>query len=219
MPAWWHMLFLISSGLWLGSLIFFSFLVAPTVFHALDLPNAAKFMRVMFPRYYTFQTILTVALTGLLAFASSGAAIDGVFYGGRAAVFPVLVGFVCSTLGRRWLTPNVNEARDARAAAAPESPEFAEAQARFSKYHRISVQVNLAAMVAALTFNGPLFDGSRRDGGRTAGHRAAVSSAPAATRVRLFRAFDFPRPVWFTRASNPSLPWGSAALTRLTEGG
>lgn len=156
MPAWWHVLTLISSGLWLGSLIFFSFLVAPTVFHSLDLENAAKFMRVMFPRYYVFQVILTMTLTGLVAVAaqegSSGSALDRVFHLGKYAVIPVVAGFLCAMTGRRVLTPNVNEARDARAAAAPDSPEFAAAQKRFDKWHKISVQVNLAAMLAAISF-------------------------------------------------------------------
>lgn len=153
MPAWWHVLVLVASGLWTGSLIFFSFLVAPTVFTALDLENAARFMRVMFPRYYTFQTVLTVALTGFVAIAAgNGDSISRVFHLGRFAVIPVVIGFLCSMIGRRWLTPRVNAARDARALAKPNTPEYAEAQARFDRYHRISVQVNLAAMLAAVTF-------------------------------------------------------------------
>lgn len=152
MPAWWHMLVILSVALWIGPLVFFSFMVAPTVFQSLDMEQAAKFMRMMFPRYYAFQVVVVVALTGFVAVAAGTGKAETVFHTGRGAVVPVFIGFLCAMLGRRWLTPRVNEARDLRAAAKPDTSEFAEAQKQFSRYHRISVQVNLLAILSAITF-------------------------------------------------------------------
>ena len=60
-------LFLIS--IWVGSIIFFSAIIAPTVFKALDEKNAGIFLRAFFPKYYIrvenqwFSTVLRVRTT------------------------------------------------------------------------------------------------------------------------------------------------------------
>ena len=51
----------------LGAMLFFSGLVAPMVFVKLDPGSAGKFIRSMFPHYYTCIIILSLLSTGLLA--------------------------------------------------------------------------------------------------------------------------------------------------------
>src|SRR5437867_9422451 len=45
-------LYLVSLALWLGSIIFLSFVVAPTVFKVLKPEDAARLQRALFPKYY-----------------------------------------------------------------------------------------------------------------------------------------------------------------------
>src|SRR5437899_756535 len=45
-------LYLLTLGVWIGSISFFSFVVAPTVFKVLKPEDAAKLQRAMFPKYY-----------------------------------------------------------------------------------------------------------------------------------------------------------------------
>ena len=54
--------FLLAMAAWLGSILFFSFGVAPIVFKALDPPAAARFLRTIFPRYYAWG-----AYSGMIA--------------------------------------------------------------------------------------------------------------------------------------------------------
>ena len=50
---------------WTGAILFFSFAVAPIIFQVLDAESAAKFVRTLFPRYYTW-----IAISSVLALAS-----------------------------------------------------------------------------------------------------------------------------------------------------
>ena len=53
--------YLVTLAVWVGSIVFFSFIVAPTVFKVLKPEDAAKLQRAMFPKYY-LAGILCAAL-------------------------------------------------------------------------------------------------------------------------------------------------------------
>ena len=46
----------------IGSLVFFSSIVAPNTFMSLDEKNARKFIRTLFPKIYTYACILSLIL-------------------------------------------------------------------------------------------------------------------------------------------------------------
>lgn len=125
-------LFLTATGMWLGAMVFFAAVVAPTVFGTLEPIEAGQMIRRVFPKYYLFGLIcLAVALVASL-------------------VSPNWVSFaVAILLGITWyarqiLMPKVNVARDTMLEKNEEhSPEF-------DRLHKLSVQLNAVEMVVCV---------------------------------------------------------------------
>ena len=62
------MVVLIALSAWFGSIIFLSFVMAPSVFGALDDVHAARFLRLIFPRYFKLGLGCSIiSLVGLVA--------------------------------------------------------------------------------------------------------------------------------------------------------
>ena len=55
----------------LGMMIFFSFVLAPMIFKILDAENAGKFVRKIFPYYYSVNLIFLTIATVIFFFTSS----------------------------------------------------------------------------------------------------------------------------------------------------
>ena len=51
-------LIVILVSFWVGSIIFFSAIIAPTIFKSVDEKNAGYFLRAFFPKYYYFGVIM-----------------------------------------------------------------------------------------------------------------------------------------------------------------
>jgi len=116
-----------------GGMVFFPSIVAPVVFRSLDAAGARTFLRALFPRYYAFIIILSVASVVPLAASLRW----------REGVWMVLVAL--STLWvRQVLMPRINDARD----ASLEGDE--EAKERFERGHKLSVRINMVQMVGVL---------------------------------------------------------------------
>lgn len=116
-------------GIWLGSIVFFSFVGAPTTFAVLDREHAASVVNAIFPKYYLFGIAL-----GVVALATTaGRGVVGAF-GTPLVVTLVAVGFGLVANGyARWvLIPKMEAA----------------GEAGFEQYHRQSVLLNGATMVA-----------------------------------------------------------------------
>lgn len=116
-------------GVWLGAMVFFSFVAAPRVFAVLDEERAGQVVSEIFPRYYTVGVVL-----GIAGFA--GGLIHGLLAGFdlRLGVFFLLVFVAVSlTAYARWgLLPKMDAAgNDA-----------------FDRYHRQSVILNGITMLA-----------------------------------------------------------------------
>jgi len=126
---------LMLSGVLLGSMIFFSAVVAPTVFSALPPEHAGSYLRALFPRYYLWGAVIA-ALAGAAAATAAVAA--------AAAMGAVALAFVAV---RQGLVPAINSARDAA-----RSGDLA-AAVHFKRLHAMSVAVNLVQMiVTAIAF-------------------------------------------------------------------
>ena len=121
-------LFLIS--IWVGSIIFFSAIIAPTVFKALDEKNAGIFLRAFFPKYYIFGIIL-----GLIAL------ISGIKSMGLMLV-SMIVAMILLSIISRLMIPVINAARDMGAVG----------ESRFKKLHTLSVFLNILTLVIGLIF-------------------------------------------------------------------
>src|SRR5262245_9651922 len=127
-------LLLIAVGVWLGAMVFFASVVAPTVFGSLEPQLAGHMIRRVFPRYYLFGLICLSVATLTSVFASKSLWVT---------VACVLM------LGATWyarqvLMPQVNAARDVMLVHnETHSPEF-------DRLHKRSVQLNTTEMVVCL---------------------------------------------------------------------
>ena len=125
-------LLLIATGMWLGAMVFFAAVVAPTVFGTLEPLEAGKMIRRVFPKYYLFGLICLA-----LALAVSLAAPSWV-----SLALAVLLGV--TWYARQILMPKVNTARDTMLEKNEEhSPEF-------DRLHKLSVQLNAFEMIVCM---------------------------------------------------------------------
>ena len=101
----------------LGGLIFFSALVAPSVFTSLDEKNARVFLRNIFPKLYLFAGIFSLFISLILFFINNF--LSFIF-------FIITIGYFYS---RQFLMIKINEASDQKN------------QKEFKKLHRFSVLI------------------------------------------------------------------------------
>ena len=138
---------LLAVGLWVGSVVFFSFVAAPGLFGALPRDMAGRAVSAIFPRYYAFG-----GACGLVAILS------GVLIGARQAswgrlllietvLLVVMTGLVAYS---GWVVlPRAAQAR-ALLPGPQGSPGSAEAEARFASLHRLSVLLNGSVLLLGL---------------------------------------------------------------------
>jgi hypothetical protein len=122
-------------GVWLGAMVFFSFVAAPTVFSVLPEADAGTVVNAVFPKYYVFGAVL--GIVALAAGAGRGA-VTGFATPLLALLGATLVGVVLFAYSRWVLVPRMEAAGDDA----------------FERYHRQSVILNglaMLAVVAALT--------------------------------------------------------------------
>ena len=115
-----------------GSMLFFSFVMAPLIFIKLDIDVAGKFVRAVFPWYYLLILVLAglSALT-LVAFAPLNAALMLLIAGSTA---------YC----RQFLMPQINEHRDRSRAGESGATKI------FDKLHRRSEVLNGLQVLAVM---------------------------------------------------------------------
>ncbi len=109
----------------LGIMLFFSFVVAPVTFTALDEENARKFIRKIFPYYYTVNLIISV-LVLILFIILKIFTLD--FY----LILSIAVLFAVSNF---ILMPLINKFRDEKQ------------DKKFKQSHLISVVINFVQMI------------------------------------------------------------------------
>ena len=121
-------LFLIN--IWVGSIIFFSAIIAPTVFKALDEKNEGIFLRAFFPKYYIFGIIL-----GFIALILGIKAMSLI-------LVSMVVAMILLSIISRLMIPVINAARDMGV----------EGESRFKKLHTLSVFLNILTLIIGLIF-------------------------------------------------------------------
>ena len=109
-----------------GGLIFFSALVAPSVFTSLDEKNARVFLRSIFPKLYLFAGIFSLFISLILFFINNFLSF---------IYFIITIGYFYS---RQFLMIKINEASDQKN------------QNEFKKLHRFSVLIFIVQILLML---------------------------------------------------------------------
>jgi hypothetical protein len=134
---------LLAVGLWLGEIVFFSFVGAPAIFQVLERARAGDLTSVIFPRYYTLGLVAgAVGTASALALAARAGA-PGLW---RAAALALALGVVMTGVAGWGLTPRARALRPALLTAAPDDPVHAE----FARIHRAAVGLNAGTLLVAL---------------------------------------------------------------------
>ena len=120
-------------SIWSGTIIFFSAVVAPTVFKSLDEKDAGVFLRAFFPKYYIFGIVLGVVSIIYLLFSPVHSHL----------LYSIIAMTVLTILGRMSI-PIINKARDTNNEQA------------FKRYHLISVMMNVLTLVIGIIILGML---------------------------------------------------------------
>ena len=120
-------LFVSAVGVWLGTVISFSFVVLPTI-HRVSAPgDATRLLRRLFPRYYGAGIVCGFLALGLVSVARSA---DSLPIGEAARLaLPVAGGLLCSLIARQVLLPRLQAAHDGE-------PE------RYLRLHTVSTMLN-----------------------------------------------------------------------------
>lgn len=157
---------------WVGSILFFTFIVAPLIFAVLGTDAGDKFVRALFPRYYAWGAIAgAVALPSYVAVPLCYPEYRGPIIGIQAMI---LLGCIVIMLyAGNSLTPAINAARD----AGPEGKE------RFERLHRRSVWLNALVLAAG---SGLLVAFATRPAPRTSG----ISELTAGEKARFDADLD-----------------------------
>lgn len=115
----------------LGAMLFFSFIVTPVAFRALDGEHISTYLRALFPLYYL--VIVICGAIGALALALIETPVP-------AALLALVAGF--ALLMRQAVLPRLDAVRAGRAAGEPVATR------QFKRLHGLSMAVNLAQIVA-----------------------------------------------------------------------
>ena len=114
-----------------GVIIFFSSVIAPTIFSSVDEKNAGLFLRAFFPKYYIFGII--IALLAIISAILLEPTINSLELG---MILAILSMFIIS----RLMIPSINKARDMGESA----------KKKFDQLHLLSVILNFLALIIGL---------------------------------------------------------------------
>ena len=117
-------------SVWIGSIIFFSSIIAPTVFKSLDEKSAGLFLRAFFPKYYVFGIII-----GVLAIVIDIKSHDNL-------AFLLIGSMIVLSFISRGLIPMINNARDMGD----------KGKDKFKKLHTFSVVLNVVTLLIGLVY-------------------------------------------------------------------
>jgi hypothetical protein len=136
-------LHLLAVGLWIGEIVFFSFVGAPAVFQVLERARAGDVTSAIFPRYYALGLgaglVGTLTALGLAARASA----PGRW---RAAALALALGVAMTAIAGWRLTPRARALRPTLQTAPADDPVHAE----FARLHRLAVGLNAGTLLVAL---------------------------------------------------------------------
>ena len=118
-------------SIWVGVIIFFSSVIAPTVFSSVDEKNAGLFLRAFFPKYYIFGIIIGfLALLVIFIFENQFSGIHLYLTSAMLLIYII----------SRLMIPAINNSRDAGEAA----------KKKFNRLHLLSVILNFVTLLIGI---------------------------------------------------------------------
>mgnify|MGYP000323124357 CR=1 FL=1 len=137
-------IYLLSLSLWIGALIFFSFIAAPAIFKTLPHETAGDVVGNIFPKYYQLGCLCAVLSLGSLALLSAQ---SNAWHEVRIMVlaFMTLITFYSAFV----IGPKVRQLKTTLRAM-KNQPAYAEKSKRFSRLHGFSMVLNLLVLIAGI---------------------------------------------------------------------
>ena len=120
-------------SIWIGVIVFFSAIIAPTVFKTLDEKSAGVFLRAFFPKYYLFAIVIGLAALALIMIFNIE--MSGILY-------IAIVSMTILSIISRFMIPIINNARDMGERG----------KQKFNRLHALSVSLNVITLVIGLFF-------------------------------------------------------------------
>ena len=120
-------------SIWIGVIVFFSTIIAPTVFKTLDEKSAGVFLRAFFPKYYLFAIIIGLTALGLIMIFKIE--MSNILY-------MAIVSMTILSIISRFMIPIINNARDMGE----------KGKQKFNRLHALSVSLNVITLVIGLFF-------------------------------------------------------------------
>ena len=123
---------LVIISVWSGIIIFFSAVVAPTVFKSLGEREAGVFLRAFFPKYYNFGIFLGIIGLIYIYFMSEK----------DSLLLIMIATMTILTISGKLMIPIINNARDSSN------------EKSFKTYHLISVLMNVVTLIIGVILIG-----------------------------------------------------------------
>ena len=120
-------------SIWIGVIVFFSAIIAPTVFKTLDEKSAGVFLRAFFPKYYLFAIVIGLASLALIMIFNIE--MSNILY-------IAIVSMTILSIISRFMIPIINNARDMGE----------KGKQKFNRLHALSVSLNVITLVIGLFF-------------------------------------------------------------------
>jgi hypothetical protein len=136
-------LYLLALAVWVGEIVFFSFVGAPTIFAVLERSRAGDVTSAIFPRYYALALACGAVAVACALVLARDAGRPGLF---RTAALVLALGFGATLWAARVVQPQAARLRTAMHTTAEDDPVRAE----FARLHRTAVLLNAGALVAGL---------------------------------------------------------------------
>ena len=142
-------IYILSVCFWIGSIFFFSFFAAPSIFKVLPRETAGNVVSDIFPKYY------------LVAYICGGAAVITtillrIFYENKAGILfgvrlgALLIMLALAVYAGEVLRPKAVEARAEMRSLTEKSPNYPASQDKFRKLHARSAIINSAVFILGI---------------------------------------------------------------------
>jgi uncharacterized membrane protein len=137
---------LLTIVIWIGSIIFFSFIGAPTVFKTFDRTMAGDVVGAIFPKYYTLG--LACSLMALSTLVLISLKTNFTFHA-KAGIAAILIMGAATIYSTYVVWPKAHELKYQIRAESDEG-KIVELKKKFVKYHGISMILNIATLAFGL---------------------------------------------------------------------
>lgn len=138
-----HFIHLLALVCWIGSIVFFSFFAAPSIFKTLDKKQAGELVGVIFPKYYGIGYVCGFLVLVTL-FLSPKPDRD-------YKLICLLVMMVCQFAAGLGVNPKAKNLKS-KIKSATMAEEKEQLEKQFKKLHSLSVKLNAAVLFAGLGF-------------------------------------------------------------------